>query len=117
METELLDPLAAAELSGNADAIQRAVSGLSLYYCVTNQFSAAAPYWRRGGDLLERQIGPDHRELGTYLQSMAEMCLIPARLHEEARATLQRAHKIYSAHFRHDADYILEVERLLRELG
>lgn len=115
-EQELLSELRSAEKSSDAAAIESAVASLALYYSVTDQFLAAAPFWRRGAELLARTAA-DSCELGTYLHNMAVMCLIPAGLRDEARTTLKRSSEIYGLHLRPDARPLCEVNQLLDEIS
>jgi len=116
-EQELLNALYCAEQSTNAALIESAVSGLAIYYAVTKQFLTAAPFWRRGAELLIKGTARDSCELATYLHNMAAMCLIPAGLHDEARATLKRSKELYELYFGSDAKPMSEVDELLHEIA
>ena len=116
-ELELLNALQSAEKSGEATTIEGAVNNLALYYVVTNQFLAAVPFWRRGASLLARSTAPDSRELATYLHNMVALCLIPAGLDDEARVTLLRAKEIYARHFKGDAQFVCQIDELLRQIN
>jgi hypothetical protein len=89
-EQELLEALRCAEESGDGQAIESAVSSLALYHAVVlERFVVAAPFYRRGAELLAK-TAPDSLELATYLHNMAFNCLIPAGLLDEARSTLNQ---------------------------
>jgi hypothetical protein len=114
---ELLDVLAVAEQAGDAAAIESAVIRLALYYVATKNPLAAVPFWRRGAELVAKSTAPNSAELAPYLHNMAAYCLIPAGLHDEARATLLRAKELYALHFRADARFVRHVDELLNEIG
>jgi len=103
-----------AECRADGPAIERAVNHLALFYVSTQQFAAAAPFWRRGVELLEVSAAPSSAELATYLHNMAATCLIPAGLRGEAHATLVRARRLYRLHFCSDAPWVKDVEEFLR---
>jgi hypothetical protein len=115
-EQELLDALRAAERSGDAVSIERALGRVSLYYVAHQHFATAAPFWRKQALLVEQTTDADSRELGTFLHNMAAMCLIPAGLVAEARATLLRAKEIYALHFKPEDADIRQLDQLLHDL-
>ena len=49
--------------------------------------------------------------------NMAAMCLIPAGMHDEARATLKRSKELYELYFGSDAKPMSEVDELLHEIA
>jgi hypothetical protein len=116
-EQELLNALRRAEELADLDLLEGAVNRLSLYYVGTNQFLTAAPYWRRGAELVEKLTAPYSLELATYLRTMATLCLLPAGLLDEARATLQKSKKLYAVHYGADAQPVRDMDQQLKGLG
>jgi hypothetical protein len=114
-EQEMLDALGAADRSGDAASIEHPLGRIALYYAVQERFAEAVPCWRRLALLVE-QTAPDSPGFGTLLHNMAAMCLIPAGLLPEARATLLRAKEIYAPHLRPEDAGIRQVEQPLHEL-
>ena len=117
LERELLDALADAERGGDGAAIESAVNSLALYYVAAENPLAAARFWRCGAELVSKSTAPDSAEIATYLHNMAAYCLIPAGLHDEARAALRRAKEIYAVHFKADAGFVRDVDERLNEIG
>jgi tetratricopeptide (TPR) repeat protein len=113
-ETELLEALQKAEQTQDGFSIDKAVNLLALYYVVTEQFSAAIPFWRRGAEFLAASTAPDSRELATYLHNMAFYCLIPAGMRDEAYAVLTKARELYQRHFGSDDQCVKDVDELLK---
>lgn len=109
-EQEFLAALRVAEQANDPEALEGEGNGPALFYTFREQFQTAAPYWRRGAELTARSTAPDAREFATYLHNMAERCLIPAGLREEARTLLRRVREIYGLHFRSEV-------RVVRESG
>jgi hypothetical protein len=115
-ENDLLAALARAQDLRNAEAIANAGNALALYYAVVaNEFDKAVPYWANGAADLEK-VRPNSRELGTYLQNMAELCLIPAKRNDEARSVLLKAKAIYSNHFKLGSKPLQDIDALLGSL-
>ena len=115
-EQELLDALRAADRSGDTASVEQALGRLSLHYVAHQRFAAAVPYWRRQASLVKQTTAADSQELGTFLHNMAAVCLIPAGLTSEARATLLRAKEIYALHFTPEDAGIRQVDQLLHDL-
>src|SRR5262245_38175088 len=115
-EEDFLNALQFAEREGDAADIERSVADLALYYTTTGKFLAAAPFWRRGAELLAQSTAPDARELGTYLQNMAELCLVPAGLLAEAHEALLRSREIYLIYFQPEELCVRDVDALLVRL-
>ena len=116
-EKELLAALAGAERIGNAEAIEGAINELALFYVATENYLAAAPFWRRGVELVAKSTAPDSAEFATYLHNMAAYCLIPAGPHGEARTMLVKSKEVYAVHFHGDAQFVRDVDELLNEIS